>query len=94
MHSYGDDPTPALAPAARHDRAPVWLKSHHGAVLHQVMIVAIGVGLVISLGVGDAVARSIHTDTPWLLMVCLIAPMALASALFWLVGQLLRLTQR
>jgi hypothetical protein len=52
-------------------------------------IIVVSVGLFAAIHVGDRIADAIQADTPWLSMLCYTAPIAVVSAIFWLVGRIL-----
>jgi|GEM_PF-2597933 hypothetical protein len=72
-------------------------KSDRGAVkpsprpylLQTVKIVIVALGLLLAVEVGGVIADGVNAYTPGLILACFLGPVFVASAVFWLIGQLL-----
>ena len=59
------------------------------ALSQTVKILAVSIGLLLAVKFGAAIADALGTDTPWLTLACLTAPIVIVSAIYWLIGRLL-----
>jgi len=60
----------------------------------ELVIFALGLALLGALHVGGMISDRIGASTPWLVMACLTLPMAVVSAIFWVLGHVLSPARR
>jgi hypothetical protein len=72
---------PAQRPAASFQKKPLLGPTAR--------IVVVATGLTAALEVGALFADRLQADTPWLTVLCLCSPVAVAAGLFWLIGRLI-----